>query len=122
MVGRFLGSVVSAAARRPAAVLGATLVLVLAGTVLALQLTPSAATDTLVGRGTPEYQATQRYHERFGDDAVILLIKGSLPDVVLTQDIERVLGLEGCISGNVPDGVTPKGGASGPCGQLAKTK
>src|SRR4051812_5106261 len=109
MVGRALSSVVDVAARRPWVVLGITTVLVLAGAALALRLTPSAATDTLVGNGTSEFKATQRYHERFGDDAVIVLVRGPLAKLVLTSDIERVLGLEGCIGGNVPSGVTPRG-------------
>ena len=36
---------------------------------------------------------------------------------VLTSDLDRVLGLEGCISGNAPRGSTPPGGANGPCAQ-----
>ena len=122
MVGRFLARVVGAAARRPVPVLAVTGVLVVAATVLALGLTPSASTDTLVGRGSDEYKASAHYHQKFGDDAVIVLVKGPLPNLVLTSDIERVLGLEGCISGNLPTGVTPRGGASGPCAQLARTK
>src|SRR4051795_6984983 len=122
MVGRALSSVVGAVARRPVTVLVVTTVLVLVGAAFALRLTPSAGTDTLVGRGTPEFKATERYHERFGDDAVIVLVRGPLAKLVLTSDIERVLGLEGCIGGNIPSGVTPRGGANGPCAQLAKTK
>src|SRR3954451_24435664 len=122
MVGRTLARIVAAAARRPGPVLAVTAVLVVAGTVLALGLTPSAATDTLVGLTSSEYRASAHYHDKFGDDAVIVLVKGSLPKLVLTSDIERVLGLEGCISGNLPKGVTPRGGANGPCAQLARTK
>src|SRR3954452_5992594 len=121
MVGRALSSVVGAAARRPVAVLAITTVLVLAGAALALRLTPSAGTDTLVGRGTSEFKATDRYHQQFGDDAVIVLVRGPLTRLVLTSDIERVLGLEGCIGGNVPSGVTPRGGRNGPCAQLGRT-
>src|SRR4051794_3249371 len=121
MVGRALSSVVGAAARRPVAVLAITTVLVLAGAALALRLTPSAGTNTLVGRGTAEFKATDRYHQQFGDDAVIVLVRGPLTKLVLTSDIERVLGLEGCIGGNVPSGVTPRGGRNGPCAQLART-
>src|SRR4051795_4940935 len=122
MVGGTLARIVAAAARRPVPVLVVTAVLVIAGTVLALGLAPSAATDTLVGRNSSEYRASAHYHEKFGDDAVIVLVKGALPKLVLTSDIERVLGLEGCISGNLPKNVTPRGGAAGPCAQLAKTK
>ena len=57
-----------------------------------------------------------------GDDAVIVLVREDLAHLVLTSDIERLLGLEGCISGNLPRSVKAPGGASGPCAQLAKTK
>ncbi len=113
---------VGAVTRRPGPVLVVTVLLVLGGAGLALRLHPSAGTDTLVGSGTSEFKATERYHQRFGDDAVIVLVRGSLAKLVLTSDIERVLGLEGCIGGNVPSGVTPRGGPNGPCAQLARTK
>ena len=35
----------------------------------------------------------------FGDDAVIVLVRGPLRKLVLTEDLERVIGLEGCIVG-----------------------
>jgi hydrophobe/amphiphile efflux-3 (HAE3) family protein len=122
MVGSRLASMVAAAARRPVAVLAVTALLVLAGVLLASRLTPSAATGTLVSANTPEYRATQHFHDRFGDDAVYVLIRGRLSSLVLTSDIERVVGLEGCISGNLPKGVKPRGGPSGPCAQLARTR
>src|SRR3954470_1118205 len=122
MVGRALSSVVGTAARRPVTVLAVTTVLVLAGAALALRLTPAAGTDTLVGRGTSEFKATDRYHKQFGDDAVIVLVRGPLTKLVLTSDIERVLGLEGCLSGNLPADVKPRGGPNGPCAQFARTK
>src|SRR5688500_3811994 len=89
---------------------------------MALRLEPSAATDTLVGSGTAEYKATQDYREKFGDDAVIVLVQGELSQLVLTSDLQRLLGLEGCISGNVPEGVTPRGGPDGPCARLGEAK
>src|SRR5436305_9303658 len=122
MVGRWLSSVVAGVARRPVPVLAAAGLLVVVGAIFALRLEPSAATDTLVGRGTAEYRATQRYHQKFGDDAVIILERGSLAKLVLTSDILRSIYLEGCISGNVPKGKTPPGGPNGPCAQLARTR
>ena len=41
---------------------------------------------------------------------------------MLTEDLNTVLGLEGCLSGNVPAGRKPAGGTSGPCARLARTK
>src|SRR5689334_6458011 len=122
MVGSALARIVGAVARHPRAVLAAALLVVAGAAVFALRLEPSAATDTLVGRGTPEYQASERYHQKFGDDAVIVLVKGPLPKLVLTSDLERVVALEGCIGGNVPKGVKPLGGPNSPCAKLAATK
>ena len=39
-------------------------------------LEPSAATDTLVGRARTPSEATERYRENFGDDAVVMLVRG----------------------------------------------
>jgi hydrophobe/amphiphile efflux-3 (HAE3) family protein len=110
------------AARRPALVLALTAVLALCGLALAAQLKPDAGIDTLVGTHSPAYGATATYRERFGDDPIIVLVRGPLTKLLLSQDLERLVGLEGCIAGNVPAGVTPRGGARGPCGQLARTK
>ena len=110
------------AARHPGRVLLVALLLVAVGAALALRLSPSAATGTLVGSGSDSGRATTVAHERFGDDAVYVLVRGDLPRLVLTSDLNRLLGLEGCLSGNVPKGATPPGGAAGPCGRLAATK
>ncbi len=110
------------AARRPALVLALTVVLALAALACATRLAPDAGIDTLVGTDGPSYAATQTYRERFGDDPIIVLVRGSLNKLLLSQDLERVLGLEGCMAGNIPPGTTPRGGADGPCGRLARTK
>ena len=117
-----LQRIVAFAARRPRAVLLVTVVVTLAAGLFALRLEPSTGADTLVGSGSDSYEATQRYYDRFGDDAVIVLVKQKVSDLVLTSDLARVLGLEGCISGNLPAGVTPRGGREGPCGRLARDK
>jgi hydrophobe/amphiphile efflux-3 (HAE3) family protein len=115
-------SLVRVAARRPGRVLLVAAVLVVVGAALALRLSPSAATGTLVSSGSDAGRATALAHQRFGDDAIYVLVRGDLPRLVLTADLNRLLGLEGCLSGNVPRGVTPPGGASGPCGRLAAAK
>ena len=117
-----LQRIVAFAARRPRAVVIVTVVITLAAALLALRLEPSTGADTLVGSGSDSYEATQRYYDRFGDDAVIVLVKEKVSDLVLTSDLARVLGLEGCISGNLPQGVTPRGGPGGPCARLAESK
>ena len=117
-----LHRVVRAAARRPRAVLAVLAVLCAAGAALALGLQPSAATSTLAGRSSDTYQATERYRERFGDHAIVVLVRGPLEQLVLTENLGRLLGLEGCLSGNKPADQAAPGGERGPCAELARTK
>ena len=101
-MGERLGGIVRLAARRPLAVLGVVGLLALAGAVLALRLEPERDPDTLVNRSSDTFKATERFKKTFGDEAVVILVKGDLQRTVLTSDLGRLLGLEGCLSGNVP--------------------
>ena len=114
--------IVRASARRPVRVLAVVAVLAVAGGVLALRLEPSAATDTLVDRGADSFQATERYRERFGDHSVIVLARGELPNLVLTSNLGRLIGLEGCLSGNKPPDEEAPGGRGSPCDRLAQER
>src|SRR3954465_4393689 len=123
MTGEVFQRLVGWVARRPAAVVGAVVVLaVAAGLFAALTLPPPAGPAPLVGRSSATFQATQRYHDRFGDDSVIVLVRGPLTKLVLTEDVARVLGLEGCLAGNEPASAKLRGGARGPCSQIRATK
>src|ERR671915_12139 len=88
--------------RRPIVVLVAVGVLALAGAALALRLDPSTSTDTLVDSSPDSFAATERFKRDFGDDAVIVLVKGDLERTLLTADLGRLLRLERCLSGTVP--------------------
>ncbi|HXO22118.1 MAG TPA: hypothetical protein VOA87_19545, partial [Thermoanaerobaculia bacterium] len=104
-------------------VLAIALVLGLGGAALALRLHPTAAADTFVSSSSPQYRATQSFYGNFGEEPIEVLVKGDLQQLVLSTDIERLLGLEGCLSGNVPASALPSvGGRGGPCGQLARAK
>jgi hypothetical protein len=120
--GRVFERIVRASARRPGRVLGATVLLTVVFAGLALKLEPSAATDSLVGRSSSAYEATERYRERFGEQSVVILVQGDLANLVLTANIDRLLGLEGCLSGNKPADQPAPGGAGSACAELAKTK
>ncbi len=119
---RRLERVVRGAARRPGRVLLVAVIVAVAGGLGALTLKPSAATDTLVGRSTDSFKATETLHERFGDDPVAVLVRGDLKDLVLTDNLGKLVGLEGCLSGNKPADVAAPGGAKGPCAELAERK
>lgn len=120
---RFFSALVAGATRRPWLTLALTTTLALAGAALALGLSPSASTGTFVSSSSPQYRATQRYYQGFGEEPVNVVVRGSLQQLLLSSDIDRLVGLEGCLSGNVPvSALASEGGRSGPCGQLAKAK
>ncbi len=98
-------------------------VLGLGGAAFALRLSPTAATNTFVSSSSPEYTATQKFYESFGEEPIEVMVKGDLQQLVLSSDVDRLVGLEGCLSGNIPEqGLAGVGGANGPCGQLAKAR
>lgn len=120
-VARPLGALASGAARRPLLVVVLAAVLGAAGAALAVGLKPSASAETFVGRSTSSYKATQTYYRQFGQEPVEVLVRGDLQKLLLGSDIERLAGLEGCLSGRVPrQALAGEGGVNGPCGQLAR--
>jgi hydrophobe/amphiphile efflux-3 (HAE3) family protein len=108
--------------RRPLIVLAITALLALGGAALALRLEPSAATETLVDRGSDSFQATERFKRDFGDEAVLVLVRGKLANTVLTEDLGRLLSLEGCLSGNVPDTERGLGRLPPVCREIAELR
>ncbi len=112
--------IVRVVTRRPLLVLALTAAAALGGAALALRLQPSAATETLVDRGSESFSATERFQRDFGDEAVLVLVKGELTRTVLTADLGRVLALEGCLSGNVPDNERGLGRLPPVCRELAE--
>jgi predicted RND superfamily exporter protein len=118
---RLLSALAGAAARRPRLVVGIAIVLGLAGAALALRLQPTAATSTFVSSSSTEYRDTQSFYAKFGEEPVEVLVEGDLQQLVLSEDLQRLVGLEGCLSGNVPaSALAGEGGVRGPCGQLAR--
>jgi len=53
----------------------------------------------------------------FGEEPIVVLAEGDLPELVLSSNLARLLRLEGCLSGNVPQGAEP---IPGPCTELAE--
>jgi uncharacterized protein len=120
-----------AAARRPVLVVAVVLGLAIAGGILALGLKPSAGTDTFVNRSSPAFRATADDQRHFGDDAVIILVREKLTNLVETKDLATITQLEACLGGQYVQANStlrafttvnhaPYGGWSSPCGQLMK--
>jgi hydrophobe/amphiphile efflux-3 (HAE3) family protein len=118
-----LSGLVVGAARRPLLTIVLLGALGIGCAVAALGLRPTAATETLVGGSSPAYKDTQGFYARFGEEPVEVLVKGDLRKLVLSSDIDRLLGLEGCLSPSLPAAALPQeGGVDGPCGQLTRSK
>ena len=86
--------------RNAAAVIATGATVAVVGLVLALGLAPSASSNSLSSGDAK--QATARLHRSFGDEPVVILVQGHLTRMLLTEDVQQLLGLEGCISGNAP--------------------
>ena len=52
-----------------------------------------------MSKGSSEFQATQDFHQKFGDEPVIVLVKEDLRKLVLTKDLEPLFELEECFAG-----------------------
>ncbi|HKO36782.1 MAG TPA: MMPL family transporter [Solirubrobacterales bacterium] len=113
----WFGRVAAWATKYARPLLAVTAVLAIAAAVGASRLPTDAGIDTLAGSGSPTYEATQQVRERFGEEPVIVLVKGELQELLLTDDLFRLLRLEGCLSGKVPQGAEP---IPGPCAELAE--
>ena len=105
--------------RHPLPVLGVTAVLALAGAALALRLDTSAATSTLVNRGSDTYKDTERFKNDFGGEAILVMVHGDVSKTILTSDLGRLIRLEGCLSGNVPNNKQGLGSLPPVCRQIA---
>ena len=101
--GSRFAAIVGAVTRRPLIALAVVGVLSLAGAALALGLEPRAGTDTLVSGSSQASRDTERFKQDFGDEAVVVLVKGPLANTMLSTDLVRLIRLEGCLAGNVPE-------------------
>jgi hydrophobe/amphiphile efflux-3 (HAE3) family protein len=125
-----------AAGRHPLLTIGIVLALAVGGGLLALGLRPSAGIDTFVSASSPSYQATVDDEHHFGNEAVVILIRESLPNLVETKDLGTLTQFESCLAGQyvvpsttlhaftpAPAGShAPYGGWKSPCGKLMKAR
>lgn len=82
------------------AIAGVASIVAIVGVVGALRLSPDAGTDKLVDNGSSAFEGTQEFRERFGDEAIVVLAQGDLKELVLTDNVQKLLALEGCLAGN----------------------
>src|SRR5690242_9043437 len=124
-----------AAASRPFLTLGVVLALAIGGGLLALGLRPDASSSTFVSSSSASFKATNDDHKHFGADAVVVLVREKLTNLVETKDLATLSELEACLGGQVlnadttlasftparPGSKPPYGGYNSPCGKLMKT-
>jgi hydrophobe/amphiphile efflux-3 (HAE3) family protein len=115
--GAWFGRVAAWAARHARPLVAGSVVLAILAAVGATQLPTDAGVDTLADPGSPTAKATQQVLEDFGEEPIVVLVKGELPELILGTDLFRLLRLEGCLSGKVPKGATS---IPGPCTELAE--
>ena len=115
--GAWFGRVAAWSARNARWLLTASLLVAVAAAVAATRIPTDAGVGTLVDGDDPTYEATQRVRQQFGEEPVVILAKGELPQLVLSDNVFRLLRLEGCLSGKVPKGARP---LPGPCAELAE--
>ena len=113
----WFGRVAAWAAGHARPLLAVTLVAAIAAAVGATQIPTDAGLRTLADSDSATYRASQQVREEFGEEPIVVLVKGELPQLILTPNIFRLLRLEGCLSGKVPKGVKPIPGA---CTELAE--
>jgi uncharacterized protein len=115
--GSWFGRVAAWAAEHARPLLAVTFVVAVAAAIGATRIPTDAGIGTLADSGSAGYKATQSVREEFGEEPVVVLVKGELPRLILGQNIFRLLRLEGCLSGKVPKGAKP---IPGPCTELAE--
>jgi uncharacterized protein len=116
---RPFGAIAAWSVRHARAVLVVAGLVAIAAAGAATQVDTDAGLGTLVGTGDPTYEATQRVRSEFGEEPVVVLVKESLPKLLLGKDLIRLTHLEGCLSGKVPKGAEPLPGA---CEEIARVK
>jgi hydrophobe/amphiphile efflux-3 (HAE3) family protein len=115
--GNWFGRAAAWAAEHARPLLAVTLVVAIAAAVGATQIPTDAGVGTLADSDSATYEATEGVRHDFGEEPVVVLVKGELPKLLLTQNIFKLLRLEGCLSGKVPKGAKP---IPGPCAELAE--
>jgi len=105
-VRRVLGRIGEWSVTHPAAAIAGVVSVVAIVTVVGgLRLTADAGTEKLVDNGSPAFAGTEKFRERFGDDAIVVLAEGDLKKLMLSDDVDRLAGLETCLAGRPgPDG------------------
>src|SRR5688500_9305402 len=117
--GAIVARVTSVSVRRATLVEAVATLLASGGGGRALMLDPGTDASAAGDGGGEAAAATRELRSQFGGDPIVVLVRGRLTGMLLTEDVARMLSLEGCISGNVPRDAKP---AAPVCSAFAKRK
>jgi uncharacterized protein len=115
--GSWFGRVAAWSAEHARPLLAVTLVVAIGAAVGVTRIPTDAGIGTLADSDSAAYEATQDVRRAFGEEPVVVLVKGELQQLLLTENIFKLLRLEGCLSGKVPKGAQA---IPGPCAELAE--
>ena len=105
--GAALERVVSTCLRHARLVLAVVAALAVIGLGLAFLIDFSGSTGKLIDSDNETAQATSDLHRDFGDEPITIRVHGKLTGMLLTRDLATMLGLEGCLGGNIPRRAKP---------------
>lgn len=108
------------ALRRPPLTIGVIGLLAVIGALFALNLSPDTGITSITGEGGQTQKDTEVWAKQFGGDPIIVVAKGNVAKMMLGADSGILSGLEGCLSGNIPE--DKLSGQPQVCGELARLK
>ena len=116
-----LARIAGRAVERPTPVIATAVLLTLIGAAAALSLEPARSPDSLVDRRSDTYAATQSFYDQFGGEPVEVLVKGDVQELLLSDNLGRLLALESCLSGRAKGGKVIGGQPAPPaCAAIAR--
>jgi hydrophobe/amphiphile efflux-3 (HAE3) family protein len=119
-----LARIAAWAVERPAPVIALTVLVTLIAAVGAISLNADRDPGSLVDRGSSTFAATERFYDDFGDEPVRILVQGNLKQLLLTDDLGKLLALESCLAGSAPNGAVFGANQPAPpvCARLAELR
>lgn len=112
--------------RKPLLVILGVGLLAVVATVFALRIDADTGVESITGDSSEAYAATQKWAKQFGSDPIVVLVeandKDGLPRIVLGPDLAVLAGLEGCLSGKIPNAARVQADTPEVCKQLGDIK
>jgi predicted RND superfamily exporter protein len=109
-----MGRLLALATKLPRLTLALLVVIAVAGGIVGVLVPVDGRLDRLAPSGSAAAKAGEEERTSFGGDTAIIVVRGDIVRTMRSADIVRLMGLEGCLAGAVPEN------AKGPCAEIAK--